>query len=672
MDSRKDHTDTLPPFSPPINIIPLGTNTLPYDPFIPPPAQPNARYLTALSSLWPIAKQVIKIAKDTPVLEDGSIDLESSTAESWEEFGRILLHNKDGFYPLHKLDRELYFLALPSPELSEERYTAARQINVALLFALLFPTEATQLNSYAQWVTFLSQLKETYLLLCAGRGKAELLWVNLERISDICITLCLALEALDSKSSGLNAFRLVFNHSHLRHPQLVSGSKPVIPPSDLPRFESTWTTRALQDLRKFAKRPPKLEDAISTLRTGLLKDILNEVLPVLGNYAAASATPFPTPSKPIPAAKPKRTVPSDFAWNAKQTDAVRLEESSSFAEVVIELEEPVKSKRGRKGVKGKGRPRKGTRGRSGSIAGIETETEQEPELEQEQEEEVDLIVVEPPAPTIPTIPEEADDDESLPDVDQIIAETQLEVEAEATIVLTTQPLALNGKKRAGEESRSPTPRPAKKQAVLEPQAARPATQLPTPEPFFQERPAAATSSSPAPTETPRESARPPASAHQEDDDEVPEEEVEQEEEIDQLRYSVPVPTPHKQLSEPSSSKKAHTPPPKGGKQSKRQPTPPVQASGKKSSRYATGGNETGRKVWSTVEDNALMSALRELHEGSHTSMKWKTILDWHGSDGSKSTILKGRNNAQVKDRARNLYLKFQRNGQVPPVWLPER
>ncbi|KZT56119.1 hypothetical protein CALCODRAFT_330519 [Calocera cornea HHB12733] len=209
METRKEHPDTLPQFSPPLKNIPLGQATLPYEPFAPPPAQLNSRYLTALQALAPIAKQVIKKAVETPRLEDGQLDIESSAAESWDEFGRILLREwtgrdasrrvvnndidafaldtKDGFYPLHKLDRAQYVLPIPSAALSEERYTTARQVNVALLLALLYPSETTQLNSYMQWITFLSQLKETYLLLCADRDKKDLLWVSLERISEICV-----------------------------------------------------------------------------------------------------------------------------------------------------------------------------------------------------------------------------------------------------------------------------------------------------------------------------------------------------------------------------------------------------------------------------------------------------------------------------------------------------
>ncbi|KZO94109.1 hypothetical protein CALVIDRAFT_234433 [Calocera viscosa TUFC12733] len=457
-------------------------------------------------------------------------------------------------------------------------------------------------------------------------------------------------------------------------------------PNDLRRFESVWAHRAQQEIRKLAHKPPRLEDAISLMRTGLLKDIIEGIVPVLGDYAPTSATPFPSPMKSaaISPVKPK-TVRAGFAWNLAQSDAIRLQESASFVEPEEEAEDeaPAKGKRGkgkkaRKG-KGKGRAKK-TNGtaRTGSTTGTEAETESEQEDE--------MAVAAAIAPTVPTIAETSD--ETLPDIDDIILETQL-MQPPAP---AAPPVTPKGKKRAREESASPTPRAAKKQArasPVKPSTAGPSTtQLPTPRQFFEDTQVPTPAAKQTPKQPPAE--KPMADdTHTEadkvveindDEDEVPEEEVEQEEdEEDQLRSSVPLPTPEKPkpprpAAGPSKAPAAPpTPPPKKEKKPKRDlSSSPAKSAINKKNRYATGGNELGRRQWSTVEDNALMSALEDIHDQGAMSMKWKTVLLWHGPDGSKSTILKDRNNAQLKDRARNLFLKYQRNGQEPPVWLPDK
>lgn len=168
-------------------------------------------------------------------------------------------------------------------------------------------------------------------------------------------------------------------------------------------------------------------------------------------------------------------------------------------------------------------------------------------------------------------------------------------------------------------------------------------------------------------------------------DEVAEEgqEVEQEEEEDELRSSVPVLTPKKKrirapLGTMTPVYNQRTPPRKAEKKPaaemrpKREPSAsPVKAGGSRLNRYATGGNASGRRPWTTVEDNALMAALQEIHQAGSTSMKWRTVLQWHGPAGTKSTLLENRNNAQLKDRARNLFNKYSKSGQNPPEWLPE-
>jgi len=352
----------------------------------------------------------------------------------------------------------------------------------------------------------------------------------------------------------------------------------------------------------------------------------------------------------------------------------------------LEEEAPAKGKgaKGRKG-KGKGRAKK-TNSKARSAAENETETETE--------EEVQIEIINFAVPSVPRVVRNSDDD-SLPDVEEIVLETQPLFAAEPLFAPETP----QSKKRAREESTTPTPRAAKKQAVSSasggPAAAGPSgTQLPTPRVFFKPtQPSSAASparkataptaaapaagpSSAAPAEPAKDNSREEDDevAQMVDEDEVPEEELDQEE-VDQLRSSVPLLSPKKKKpvpAPPAPPVNAASPAPRSPqKKPKLEPTSP--APGRRPNRYATGGNESGRKQWTQVEDNALMASLQEIYEdGGRETRKWKMILDWHGPDGERTQLLKDRNNAQLKDRARNLFIKYKRNGQEPPVWLPDR
>ncbi|KAL9053776.1 MAG: hypothetical protein Q9162_004574 [Coniocarpon cinnabarinum] len=72
---------------------------------------------------------------------------------------------------------------------------------------------------------------------------------------------------------------------------------------------------------------------------------------------------------------------------------------------------------------------------------------------------------------------------------------------------------------------------------------------------------------------------------------------------------------------------------------------------------------SNRRVWSTDEENALLEGLETLR-GPH----WRDILSLYGEHGTRSDVLKGRNQVQLKDKARNMKLFFVKHGmEVPEV-----
>lgn len=90
-----------------------------------------------------------------------------------------------------------------------------------------------------------------------------------------------------------------------------------------------------------------------------------------------------------------------------------------------------------------------------------------------------------------------------------------------------------------------------------------------------------------------------------------------------------------------------------------------QASANKSAPHARRpGLPSQRKPWSTDEENALMAGLDQVR-GPH----WSQILALYGPKGQVSEILKGRNQVQLKDKARNLKLFFLKSNIEVPYYL---
>ncbi|KAI9645134.1 TTAGGG repeat binding factor [Ciborinia camelliae] len=114
--------------------------------------------------------------------------------------------------------------------------------------------------------------------------------------------------------------------------------------------------------------------------------------------------------------------------------------------------------------------------------------------------------------------------------------------------------------------------------------------------------------------------------------------------------STPTPTPHHSQSESTSAlyEKA------------RQAAAAKNNPGQK----ARPGLPSQRRPWSTEEENALMAGLDSV-KGPH----WSQILALYGDKGSVSTILRDRNQVQLKDKARNLKLFFLKSNIEVPYYL---
>ncbi|KAG4026523.1 hypothetical protein MFRU_039g00010 [Monilinia fructicola] len=114
--------------------------------------------------------------------------------------------------------------------------------------------------------------------------------------------------------------------------------------------------------------------------------------------------------------------------------------------------------------------------------------------------------------------------------------------------------------------------------------------------------------------------------------------------------SPPTPTPHHSQSESTSAlyEKA------------RQAAAAKNNPGQK----ARPGLPSQRRPWSTEEENALMAGLDSV-KGPH----WSQILALYGEKGSVSTVLRDRNQVQLKDKARNLKLFFLKSNIEVPYYL---
>ncbi|KAF2227110.1 telomere repeat binding factor-domain-containing protein [Elsinoe ampelina] len=73
---------------------------------------------------------------------------------------------------------------------------------------------------------------------------------------------------------------------------------------------------------------------------------------------------------------------------------------------------------------------------------------------------------------------------------------------------------------------------------------------------------------------------------------------------------------------------------------------------------------TTRQPWKQEEEDALLAGLEEV-KGPY----WSRILSMYGRGGSRSEVLKDRNQIQLKDKARNLKLWYLKMGNEVPVCL---
>ncbi|KAJ9647953.1 TTAGGG repeat binding factor [Coniosporium tulheliwenetii] len=73
---------------------------------------------------------------------------------------------------------------------------------------------------------------------------------------------------------------------------------------------------------------------------------------------------------------------------------------------------------------------------------------------------------------------------------------------------------------------------------------------------------------------------------------------------------------------------------------------------------------TTRRLWTSEEESALLDGLERVG-GPH----WSQILGLYGAGGIISEVLKGRNQIQLKDKARNLKLFFLKSGSELPYYL---
>lgn len=83
--------------------------------------------------------------------------------------------------------------------------------------------------------------------------------------------------------------------------------------------------------------------------------------------------------------------------------------------------------------------------------------------------------------------------------------------------------------------------------------------------------------------------------------------------------------------------------------------------------YSTGGNRLGRQKWTEEETQCLHRALEKLIRKRAKDPSYQIyaeVLNRHGSRGSTNTILRLRNNVQIKDKARNELLRMDKVGQM--------
>ncbi|KAF4549080.1 Telomere repeat-binding factor-like protein [Elsinoe fawcettii] len=78
----------------------------------------------------------------------------------------------------------------------------------------------------------------------------------------------------------------------------------------------------------------------------------------------------------------------------------------------------------------------------------------------------------------------------------------------------------------------------------------------------------------------------------------------------------------------------------------------------------TKSTATTRQPWKQEEEDALLAGLEEV-KGPY----WSRILSMYGRGGSRSEVLKDRNQIQLKDKARNLKLWYLKMGNEVPVCL---
>ena len=76
------------------------------------------------------------------------------------------------------------------------------------------------------------------------------------------------------------------------------------------------------------------------------------------------------------------------------------------------------------------------------------------------------------------------------------------------------------------------------------------------------------------------------------------------------------------------------------------------------------GHPSQRRAWTAEEESALLAGLDRV-KGPH----WSQILALFGPGGKINETLKDRNQVQLKDKARNIKLFFQKNNQEVPYYL---
>jgi hypothetical protein len=81
-------------------------------------------------------------------------------------------------------------------------------------------------------------------------------------------------------------------------------------------------------------------------------------------------------------------------------------------------------------------------------------------------------------------------------------------------------------------------------------------------------------------------------------------------------------------------------------------------------RLSASAQPNARRQWTSEEERALMDGLERV-KGPH----WSQILALYGSGGSLGEVLGGRNQVQLKDKARNMKLFFLKSGVEVPEYL---